>query len=145
MIHCLKLQEEFADAVISGDKCFEVRLNDRGYQRGDYIKFTVMGAAGKKQHPLNECAFEITYVLNGWGIKEDYVVLGIKEVGKENEEITTIDNFEKIKAKERCRAIDEFLVMVKKECANRGVEYMKYGIAFSDLERIAKDMKGVKE
>lgn len=69
-------------------------------------------------------------------------MLGIKEVGKEDEKSTTIDNLEEIKAKERCRAINEFLVMVKKECANRGVEYMKYGITFSDLERIAKDMKG---
>lgn len=82
MIHNIKLQKEFADAVISGDKPFEVRFNDRGYQRGDYVKFQVMDGSFKETHPLNECAFEITYVLNGWGIKEDYVVFGIREVGE---------------------------------------------------------------
>lgn len=142
MIHCLKLQEGFADAVISGDKCFEVRLNDRGYQRGDYIKFTVMEGSFKKQHQLNECAFEITYVLNGWGIKEDYVVLGIKEVGKEDEKSTAIDNLEEIKAKERCRAIDEFLEMAKKDGSEIWVENRGYAITFNDMVRIAKDMKG---
>ena len=30
MTHEIKLREEYADAVLSGDKCFEVRENDRG-------------------------------------------------------------------------------------------------------------------
>lgn len=80
MVHHIKLQKEFADAVLSGDKNFEVRYNDRGYQRGDFVKFTVMNGTIKANHLLNEHAFEITYVLSGWGIKEDYVVFGIKEV-----------------------------------------------------------------
>lgn len=150
MIHCLKIQEEFADAVISGDKCFEIRLNDRGYQRGDYIKFTVMEGSFKKQHLLNECAFEITYVLNGWGIKEDYVVLGIKEVGKEDEKSTTIDNLEEIKAKERCRAIDEFLEMAEPRIRKKITEHEKRvdyirGLVCAKhiLDELARDMKGV--
>lgn len=84
MIHKIKLQNEFADAVLSGDKCFEIRYNDRGYQKGDYVKFKVMDGNFEVLHPLNERTFEITYVINGWGIKEDYVAFGIREVG-ENE------------------------------------------------------------
>lgn len=80
MIHKIKLQEEFADAVLSGDKCFEVRYNDRGYQKGDYVKFKVMDGNFEVLHPLNERTFEITYVINGWGLKDDYVVFGIREV-----------------------------------------------------------------
>lgn len=29
MIHKLKIQEAFADAIVSGDKNFEIRENDR--------------------------------------------------------------------------------------------------------------------
>lgn len=84
-IHVLKLHKEFADAVLNGEKPFEVRYNDRGYQKGDYVKFQVMDGYFKEEHPLNECVFEITYVLYGWGVKEDYVVFGIREVGNNNE------------------------------------------------------------
>lgn len=80
MIHNIKLQKEFADAVLSGDKNFEVRFNDKGYQKGDCVQFTVMDGYFKDSHPLNDSIFEITYVLNGWGIKEDYVVFGIREI-----------------------------------------------------------------
>lgn len=86
MIHILKLQKEFAEAVLSGEKCFEVRLNDRGYQKGDYVKFNVVDNSLEIPHELNECVFEITYVLNGWGIKENHVVFGIKEVKDEESE-----------------------------------------------------------
>lgn len=33
MIHELKILKSFADAIISGDKTFEVRHNDRGFQK----------------------------------------------------------------------------------------------------------------
>lgn len=35
-IHELKLNIEFCDAVLSGEKSFEIRENDRGYQKGDH-------------------------------------------------------------------------------------------------------------
>ena len=37
--HDLKLSIEFCDAVLSGEKTFEVRKNDRGFQTGDLIRF----------------------------------------------------------------------------------------------------------
>lgn len=37
--HNLKLSVEFCDAVLSGEKTFEVRKNDRGFQTGDLIRF----------------------------------------------------------------------------------------------------------
>ena len=76
--HHIKIAEEFADAVLSGDKCFEVRENDRGYQKGDRVCFRVVDKFGiSLDHPLNHVAYDITYVLSGWGLKEGYVVFGI--------------------------------------------------------------------
>ena len=37
MEHQIKILESFADAVYSGEKNFEVRKNDRGYQKGDVV------------------------------------------------------------------------------------------------------------
>ena len=82
-VHKIKLQKEFAEAVLIGDKAFEVRYNDRGYQKGDQIIFDVRDGSFLINHPLNDKTYEITYVLNGWGIKEDYVVFGIREVKAE--------------------------------------------------------------
>ena len=80
MTHELKIKEPFADAIDNGDKMFEVRYNDRGYQRGDVIKFTVVDKIDVPiySHPLTGAEFEITYVLNGWGIKDEYVVFGFR-------------------------------------------------------------------
>lgn len=80
-IHEIKLNEEFCDAVFCGEKNFEIRKNDRGYQKGDIIKFIPITNMGLKFfHPIGDTSYEITYVLSGWGIKEEYVVFGIKEV-----------------------------------------------------------------
>lgn len=84
MIHRIKLLETFADAVLDGRKNFEVRENDRGYQRGDLVEFLVINKLGNRvNHPLNSKLFEITYVLSGWGIKDGYVVFGISRTSDE--------------------------------------------------------------
>ena len=83
MIHKIKIMESFADAVYFGDKTFEVRQNDRGYQKGDLVQFTVLHNSDKCEmisHPLMEQTYEITYVLAGWGIEDGYVVFGIRKV-----------------------------------------------------------------
>ena len=80
MVHEIKLRESFAEAVICREKTFEVRLNDRGYQKGDYIVFKVVTDDGLSpvDSILNKWFFEITYVLSGWGIKEDYCVFSFR-------------------------------------------------------------------
>lgn len=84
MLHEIKISEDFADAVINGEKNFEVRLNDRGYQKGDLVEFKVVPRSSSPFeyeiiHGLNEKTYEITYVLSGFGIKEGWVVFGFKE------------------------------------------------------------------
>jgi len=38
MKHCLKIWPQYYEAVASGDKTFEVRVNDRNFQRGDLVE-----------------------------------------------------------------------------------------------------------
>lgn len=87
-VHKVKIYESYADAVLSGEKTFEIRNNDRGYQKGDRLKFYVTengGVLHKALHGLFEKEYEITYVHSGLGMKEGYVALAIKAVeeGKE--------------------------------------------------------------
>lgn len=87
MIHELKIYKSFADAIISGDKTFEVRHNDRGFQKGDKVRFKVEDLSEKREdHPISEKLYEITYVLNSWGINEGFVVFSIKEAADDNQE-----------------------------------------------------------
>ena len=56
-----KILEPFADAILSGEKTFEVRKNDEGYQKGDIIRFKVMSSEyfTEPSHPLNKKKYEI--------------------------------------------------------------------------------------
>lgn len=82
MRHDLKIQKPFADAVVEGRKTFELRYNDRGFQAGDTIRFTAMNRAysADSTHPINAREYEITYVLEGWGLKQNWVALAIREL-----------------------------------------------------------------
>lgn len=84
MNHRIKIREEYADAVLSGDKSFEVRENDRGYQKGDTVQFQVIDNLRLPiGHPLNDREFLITYVLSGWGIKDNWVAFSIEQIRKD--------------------------------------------------------------
>jgi hypothetical protein len=85
--HTLKTWPIYFDAVYDGDKTFEVRLNDRGYQVGDVLllqrwdpelaDYTRDGSG----EPAT-IAQIVTYVLPGgqFGIEDGYVVMGIRDV-----------------------------------------------------------------
>lgn len=80
--HEIKIDSEYADSVYYGDKTFEVRRNDRGYQKGDRVKFKVVKEGlSEKNHPLNDRTYEITYVLGSfYGLADGYVAFSIREV-----------------------------------------------------------------
>ncbi len=77
--HIIKLNEDYIQPVLSGEKNFEVRFNDRGYQKGDLIKFTAISrhCVPYIDEELEKATFEITYVHSGLGLLESYVVFGI--------------------------------------------------------------------
>lgn len=79
--HELKIFEIYADAIISGEKTFEIRKNDRGFQKGDCVKFQAVDRYGAVDHPINGRVYSITYVLNGWGLAADWVAFSIKPAG----------------------------------------------------------------
>ena len=92
MTHDLKIQKQFADAVLNGRKTFEVRRNDRGYNAGDLVKFTVVeqGAAFNLicgGHPLNGAVYRIGYVLSGWGLKNGFVAFSIEPYREQTTEV----------------------------------------------------------
>lgn len=77
MIHGIKILPHFFDAVVSGRKPFEVRLNDRPYASGDYVG---LNEYSDDTGYTGRCAlFEITYVLDDprW-CHEGSVILGIR-------------------------------------------------------------------
>ena len=80
--HELKIAEDYADSVWNGDKTFELRYNDRGYQKGDIVKFIPIDGLRCEMigHPLYAKKYEITYVINGLGLDKDWVVFAIKPI-----------------------------------------------------------------
>lgn len=80
MIHQIKILSSFAKAILDGDKTFEIRENDRGYQKGDILQFKPIDKYGVRDLNIDLFEAEITYVLSGWGLKDGYVALGIKVI-----------------------------------------------------------------
>ena len=81
--HNLKIKQCFADPIVKGEKSFDIRFNDRGYQTGDEIKFQVVdNITGEpiEEHFIHKLTYRITYVLSGWGLNNGYVALSIKQV-----------------------------------------------------------------
>lgn len=84
--HILKLNCRFAGEVLKGSKRFEIRFDDRCFQRGDEVKFIVVDDEGKPvpeglktTEQLEMMLFRITFVISGWGLKEGYVAFGFEE------------------------------------------------------------------
>ena len=80
--HYLKILECYADVKVLGDKMFEIRDNsDRGFQKGDRIKYIVVDKLGLRvfNHSIYCKEYEITYVTN-FAQKDSYVVFGEREI-----------------------------------------------------------------
>ena len=82
-VHEIKLNIEFCDSVLNGEKTFEIRNNDRGYQKGDHVRFIPWDRFCSTENPITKKEYEITYVINGWGLQDGYVVFSIKECDAE--------------------------------------------------------------
>jgi hypothetical protein len=79
MHHKLKIDEPYLRAKIAGDKLFEIRLNDRGYQKGDSVEY--MDYFTHLSKPIRHI-YEITYV-TGFKQEQNYVVFGEKHISSE--------------------------------------------------------------
>lgn len=93
MTHELKILEPFADAITNGEKMFEVRRNDRNFQKGDLVKFEVISeyTGNPITHKIDAQLFRIGYVLKfedfPAGLSEGFAVFTITpEPGKWKEQ-----------------------------------------------------------
>lgn len=85
--HKIKVQRPYFDALLDGSKTFEVRRNDRAFQRGDYVHLVEWVTDDSPMIPAGGWLTgrgvwrEVTFVYSGdprWGgIEPGYVVLGL--------------------------------------------------------------------
>lgn len=93
IVHHLKTQPVYFDAVERGDKPFEIRLDDRGFQRGDVVRLLRLPEKGEmlvssRNDPtggMRTCDRRITWILtDGFpGLAHGYVALGLAPVDAE--------------------------------------------------------------
>lgn len=83
MLYMLKIQKQFADAILEGKKTFEIRYNDRDYKVGDLINFNKVLDNNENlvDHEISNRLYRINYLLTAkqvpGGLEEDYVIFGI--------------------------------------------------------------------
>lgn len=76
MIHELKTLPKYFEAVISGEKMFEVRKDDRPFKKGDLL---ALNEYYNKMYTGRSCIVYIDYLLRDTEyVKKNYVILGIK-------------------------------------------------------------------
>lgn len=93
--HNLKCWPEFFDAIKRGDKTFELRRNDRGYQRGDVLVLRKFSPPRPRPEHMPEMYFSsagtflddeplrlrVTYVLSSEHLRRGFVAIGFKLEG----------------------------------------------------------------
>lgn len=82
--HTLKCWPDYFDAIQRGEKPFDVRRDDRGFQKGDTLLLQKFDPKRQRYvtSPFDhicELRRKVTYVLTGgqFGIEPGYVVLGL--------------------------------------------------------------------
>lgn len=89
--HDVKLLPPFFDAVLSGQKTFEIRLNDRDYQEGDLLYLREYSKRDSK-YTGRVLSAEIGFVYKGfeYGLKEGYCVFSLLKVQEETEHADSV-------------------------------------------------------
>lgn len=79
MTHELKTWPEYYDAVVSGQKTFEVRKSDREFSAGDTL-FLQCYDPETAAYMGQQIEVKVTYILRGgaFGVQDGYVVMGIR-------------------------------------------------------------------
>lgn len=77
MEHTLKCLEPYFEAIVRGDKTFEVRRDDRGFQCGDVL--ILQKHDGVRFVDYVSVRRRVLYVLTGgqFGIESGYVVMAL--------------------------------------------------------------------
>lgn len=83
MEHELKTWTPFYASMVSVEKLFDVRKNDRNFQVGDTLNLREWDNK-KEKYTGRKTKKEVTFILKGgaFGIKRGYIVMGVRSVGK---------------------------------------------------------------
>ena len=76
MLHELKTLPEYYGAVLSGQKTFELRRDDRGFQVGDTLK---LREYENDEYTGREITRRVIYIRRGpvYGLAEGWAILGL--------------------------------------------------------------------
>lgn len=74
--HELKIHPKYFKDIWKGDKTFELRKNDRGFEVGDTL---ILNAYEDGEYTGDTIEKQVSYILDGgqYGLDKDYVILGI--------------------------------------------------------------------
>ena len=76
MIHVLKIENQHYENIVKGLKDYEVRENNRNFQIGDNIVFRNVDDEERKVG-----TWRIKFMhTSGYGMKENFVILGIERI-----------------------------------------------------------------
>lgn len=79
--HVLNIMEPLADAIFNGSKTFDIRKNERGFNKGDFVRYQCTDWNHEPiEHEINHAIFEITYVHSGYGMQERFVAFSIEDI-----------------------------------------------------------------
>lgn len=81
MTHELKIWPEYFKQLLSGNKPFELRKNDRGFQADDKLllrEYSLTGGFSGRQ-----ISAEISCVVSGEWLADGYCALGLKNIKEE--------------------------------------------------------------
>jgi len=82
-IHYLKISSIYYDKVIAELKRFELRLNDRGFELGDYLILREI-VEPVKRITGRECLVRIVYMTQNFtGLEPGWAILSIKKLAEE--------------------------------------------------------------
>ena len=85
--HKLKTLPKFWDAILRGEKTFELRYNDRDFKKGDTL---LLKRWNREQccytKPYTPIKVTVTYIMHGGllGLMNDWVCMGIRIISMPN-------------------------------------------------------------
>lgn len=80
-IHELKVWMNFYPDLETQEKTFELRKNDRDFQKGDFLNLKPFDSIKKQELKIGRQLAKVTYVLKDspeFGLKDGYAILGLK-------------------------------------------------------------------
>ena len=78
-VHYIKCWPEFYKPVRKGEKTFELRKNDRGYEKGDVLVIQEWDQGGNG-YTGNECVRVVSSIVKeGFGLEKGHCCMGMKK------------------------------------------------------------------